>query len=79
MVTIKDIARECNVAVSTVSRALADSKLIPESTRKRIQENAKNMGYIPNSLAKQLRTKQTRSIGVFSFVGKHLGFSHYLF
>ena len=32
MVTIKDIARECNVAVSTVSRALADSKLIPEST-----------------------------------------------
>lgn len=79
MVTIKDIARECNVAVSTVSRALADSKLIPESTRKRIKENAKNMGYIPNSLAKQLRTKQTRSIGVFSFVGKHLGFSHYLF
>ena len=48
MVTIKDIARECNVSVSTVSRALADSKLIPESTRKRIKENAKNMGYIPN-------------------------------
>ena len=43
MVTIKDIAREGGVSVSTVSRALAESPLLPKSTCIKIKEIANNI------------------------------------
>jgi len=62
--TIHDIARALNISASTVSRALKDNPLIKEATRKRIQDTAKEMGYRPNTLAANFRTRRTNTIGV---------------
>lgn len=62
--TIHDIAKELNIAASTVSRALNDNPLISEKTRKKIKEAAEQMGYRPNVLAANFRTKRTNTIGV---------------
>ncbi|GAA4301500.1 LacI family DNA-binding transcriptional regulator [Aestuariibaculum suncheonense] len=63
-VTLKQIARELDVSVSTVSRALADSKEIGENTRRRIQAYAKFLNYKPNNIALSLKNKKTKTIGV---------------
>lgn len=62
--TIHDIAKALNISASTVSRALKDNPLIKEATRKRIQDAAKEMGYRPNTLAANFRTRRTNTIGV---------------
>lgn len=62
--TIHDIAKALNLSASTVSRALKNNPLISEATRKRIQEAAREMGYRPNILAANLRTRKTNTIGV---------------
>ncbi|KZM48769.1 LacI family DNA-binding transcriptional regulator [Labrenzia sp. OB1] len=65
-VTLKDIARETGVHVSTVSRAL-DPNARTSLTREvveRIRTTAERMGYRPNRLASGLRTKRTMSIGL---------------
>ncbi|POF33571.1 LacI family DNA-binding transcriptional regulator [Roseibium marinum] len=65
-VTLKDIARETGVHVSTVSRAL-DPNARTSLTREvveRIRSTAERMGYRPNRLASSLRTKRTMSIGL---------------
>lgn len=62
--TIKDIARELDVSVSTVSKALKDSHEISIQTRERIKAFAKFHNYKPNSLALKLRSQKTHIIGV---------------
>ena len=62
--TIHDIAKRLNISASTVSRALNDNPLISEVTRKRIKKTAIEMGYRPNNLAANFRTKRTNTIGV---------------
>lgn len=79
MVTIKDIAREGGVSVSTVSRALADSPLLPKSTSEKIKRLAEQMGYVKNEAAISLKTGVSQSVGILSFVDEAFGFSHYLF
>ncbi len=63
-VSIYDIAKEARVSPSTVSRALQDHPRIGATTKKRIQELAKAMGYIPNTVAKSLVANQTWTIGI---------------
>lgn len=62
--TIHDIARALNISASTVSRALKDNPLISEATRNKIKKAAQEMGYRPNTLAANFRTKRTNTIGV---------------
>ena len=62
--TIHDIARQLNLAASTVSRALNNNPIISESTREKIKQTAKEMGYRPNVMAANFRTKRTNTIGV---------------
>ena len=64
MVTLKDIARECNVSFSTVSKALKGSPEISAETIKLVQTKANQMGYHPNLAARTLRTNRTYNIGV---------------
>ncbi len=62
--TIKQIARQLNVSVSTVSRALSDHPRIGISTKERVQKLAKELGYEPNSQAISFKQKKTFIIGV---------------
>jgi LacI family transcriptional regulator len=65
-VTIKDLARELGVAVSTVSRALNGSYGVHPSTIARVHQKAEELGYIPDLGAKQLVGKKSHLIGVFT-------------
>ena len=77
MITIKDIARELGVSVSTVSRALQDSPSISRERRELIQTYARDHHYRPNSLAAALRSSGARRS---NFVGVVLPqFEHYFF
>lgn len=63
-ITIKDIAKALGISISTVSRALKDHPDISKETRRIVQAYAKEHQYIPNSLALNLRTNSTHTIGV---------------
>ena len=63
-VTIKDIAEQLCLSISTVSRALANDKHIRKETRERIFQTAKEMGYQRNPLAACLRSGKSNLIGV---------------
>ena len=63
-ITLKKIAKEFGVSISTVSKALKDSHEISEDVRERIQAYADFYKYKPNSLALQLRNQKTSVIGV---------------
>lgn len=62
--TLKQIAKEFEVSISTVSKALSDSPEISEATKIKIQEYAKLQNYKPNSIAKNLKNQRTNTIGV---------------
>ncbi|MEL6560821.1 MAG: LacI family DNA-binding transcriptional regulator [Bacteroidota bacterium] len=63
-VTIKDIARELNISVSTVSRALANNPLVKPATKKAVTELAEKLNYQPNFTALSLRNNTTKTLGV---------------
>ena len=62
--TLKQIAKELNVSVSTVSKALSNSPEISEPTKIRVQEFAKLKNYKPNNIAVNLKSKRSKTIGV---------------
>ena len=62
--TLKQIAKELNVSVSTVSKALSNSPEISEPTKIRVQEFAKLKNYKPNNMAVNLKNKRSKTIGV---------------
>jgi LacI family transcriptional regulator len=62
--TLKQIAKELNVSVSTVSKALNDSPEISEQTKIRIKEYAKLKNYKPNVIGLNLKNRSTKTIGV---------------
>lgn len=63
-VTIKDIARELCISVSTVSRALTDDKNIRRETREAVLREAERLGYRRNPVAMNLKMGRTNTIGV---------------
>jgi len=64
LVTIKDIAKKANVAPSTVSNVLNNTKYVTEDIRERVLSVVDELGYSPNLIARSLKTKQTNTIGV---------------
>ncbi|WP_090797452.1 LacI family DNA-binding transcriptional regulator [Paenibacillus sp. GP183] len=64
MVTIKDIAKQAGVSVTTVSRALNGYDDVNEETRKKIEAIAHNTGYSPNMAARSLISKKTKTLGL---------------
>lgn len=63
-VTIRALAKELNLSVSTISKALRDSYEISEDTKQRVLELAAKLNYMPNPYARSLRGRQSRIIGV---------------
>ena len=63
--TIKDVAREAGVSISTVSNALNNSGVISEKTRALVLEVAERLHYIPNRSGQSLRNQEKKAIGLF--------------
>ncbi|QWB95490.1 LacI family transcriptional regulator [Mycoplasmatota bacterium] len=71
MVTIKDIAKELNVAKSTVSNALTGNRYVNPALKERILKKAKEMDFEPNFFASTLSNKKsTNIVGLFLELGE---------
>jgi LacI family transcriptional regulator len=79
MVTIYDIAKKAGCSSSTVSKALNNSTTISVKRREAILAIAKEMGYVPNSNARQLATKHSWSIGILFSEDLNIGLEHHFF
>ncbi len=62
--TLKDLASEMGISVSTVSRALHNHPSISRKTVDRVQAFAEEKGYVPNGVARDLKKQNTMTIGV---------------
>lgn len=63
-VTLKQIAKELDVSISTVSKALRNSIEISDDTKEKVQAFAKLYNYKPNNIALSLKNRKTKTIGV---------------
>lgn len=63
-ITLQTLADTLGISVTTVSKALKGYPDVSKVTRKKVKELAKTLNYIPNSFAVNLRTKESKTIGV---------------
>lgn len=63
-ITLKQIAKELDVSISTVSKSLRNSPEIGEETRLKVQAFAKFYNYRPNNIALSLKNRKTKTIGI---------------
>ena len=78
MISIKDIAKECNVSVATVSKALNDHDDISAATKDKVRKAAQKLGYTTNVAARALKTHKTYNLGIL-FADDRAGLSHEYF
>lgn len=64
MVTLKQIAEECSVSITTVSNILNGKSNVSEDTKERVLKVIKETGYRPNYMARGLRAAKTNSVGI---------------
>ncbi|WP_020591943.1 LacI family DNA-binding transcriptional regulator [Kiloniella laminariae] len=64
MVSIKDVAREAGVSVSTVSHVLNNTRYVTPATAERVQQIVNFLGYQPSSLARALKTNRSQTLGM---------------
>lgn len=65
-VTIKDVAKEAGVSISTVSNALNDVDVLNADTKARVLEAARRLKYIPNLNGKHLKARKSNTIGFYT-------------
>jgi LacI family transcriptional regulator len=65
MTTIKDVARQAGISITSASYALNGNGTISEATRKRVLNAAEELNYHPNAFARHLKKVKTSTIGVF--------------
>lgn len=66
MITVKEIAKMCNVSASTVSNILNGRPNVSQQTRQRVLDVIKETGYQPNYFASSMRKQNTRMIGIIA-------------
>lgn len=64
MVSIKDVAKHADVAISTVSKVLNDYPNISQETREKVNKSIEELGYVPNSIASALSSKKAGRVAV---------------
>ncbi len=64
MATIRDVAKRADVAPITVSRVINNSGYVNEKTRARVEAAIADLGYVPNVLARSLRSRRTGTLGL---------------
>lgn len=64
MAQLEDVAKLAQVSPATASRALSRPELVAQATRERVLEAARTLGYQPNVLARSLRQRESRTLGL---------------
>ena len=64
MATIRDVAKQAGVAPITVSRVVNNSGYVSEKTRARVEAAITDLGYVPNVLARSLRSRRTDTLAL---------------
>ncbi len=64
--TIRDVAKEANVSIATVSKALNGVDVVKASTKAKVIAAAKNLHYVPNLMGKELKKSRTKRIGFYT-------------
>src|SRR3954471_20477021 len=64
MIRLKDVAARAGVSLMTVSKVLRDAPDVSQGTKVRIRRLAEEMGYVPDALARGLRTRRTKLMGL---------------
>jgi LacI family transcriptional regulator len=62
--TLKDIAKELNISISTVSRVVNNKEYVNPKTRKKVLEGLAKHSYVPNQVARSLKKQSTKTIGI---------------
>jgi LacI family transcriptional regulator len=62
--TVADVAKTAGVSVSTAARVLSGTGYAAEDTRRLVLEAARELGYVPNQIARSLRTNRTQMVGL---------------
>ena len=75
-VTLKQIAEHLNISITTVSKALKNYSDVSPKTKALVKELAKTLNYKPNAFAVNLRTKESKTIGLIIPVIVHHFFSN---
>ena len=65
-ITIKDVAKEAGVSITTVSHALSGQGVLKQETRDRVAQIAKRMQYIPDWSGQNLKSAETGMLGFFT-------------
>ena len=60
--TMKDVALKANVSTATVSRALMNPDKVSQATRNRVEQAALEVGYLPQSLGRNMKRNESRTI-----------------
>ena len=63
-ITLKDIAEELNLSKVSVSKALRDHPDIGLETKQLVRETAIRLGYVPNFIARNLSSRESKTIGL---------------
>ena len=79
MVKIKDVAERCGLSIASVSKALHGNSDLNPKTAEYIRSVAKEMGYVPNSSARLLKTNRSYNIGVLFVDETSSGLEHEYF
>ncbi len=64
MPTIKDVANRAGVAPITASRVINNSGYVSDTTRQRVEAAIEELGYVPNRIARSLRSKETHTLAL---------------
>src|SRR5512134_2313754 len=64
MPTLQDVARRAGVAPITASRAINASGYVSQDVRERVRQAAQELGYVPNTLARSLRSRRTQTLAL---------------
>ncbi len=63
-VRLKDVAKHAGVGVGTASRVLNNEKSVNDELRRRVLNSMRELGYQPNAIARSLKSRQTKTIGI---------------
>jgi LacI family transcriptional regulator len=64
MATIKDVAQQAKVSISTVSHVVNHTRFVSEKIRSEVESAIRELGYVPSAVARSLRSNTTKTIGM---------------